>query len=113
MKMAKLPSPMLASVTMCKIVELIELGGLGYLTILQLCSLHRLHTCYNNLRNFNTGLRWPIDQHPILVSLCMLFYTIVLIRSTSTSESRFNNIEGKNVRPSVRTSVCPQKVSSI
>ena len=34
MKMAKLPSPMLASVTMCndKIVELIELGGLGYLT---------------------------------------------------------------------------------
>ena len=38
MKMAKLPSPMLASVTMCndkivnEIVELIELGGLGYLT---------------------------------------------------------------------------------
>ena len=35
MKMAKLPSPMLASVTICndKIVELIELGGLGYLTL--------------------------------------------------------------------------------
>ena len=39
MKMAKLPSPMLASVTMCndkivnEIVKLMELGGLGYLTI--------------------------------------------------------------------------------
>ena len=34
MKMAKLPSPMLASVTMCndEIVKLMELGGLGYLT---------------------------------------------------------------------------------
>ena len=38
MKMPKLPSPMLASVTMCndkivnEIVKLMELGGLGYLT---------------------------------------------------------------------------------
>ena len=38
MKMAKLPSPMLASVTMCNdkiviiIIEIVELGGLGYLT---------------------------------------------------------------------------------
>ena len=35
----------------------------------------------------------------------------VLFRSTS--ESRPNSIEGKNVRPPVRTSVRPQKVSSI
>ena len=33
MKMAKLPSPMLASVTMCNDNEIVELGGLGYLTL--------------------------------------------------------------------------------
>jgi len=35
----------------------------------------------------------------------------IIIRSTS--ESRPNNIEGRNIRTSVRTSVRPQKVSSI